>query len=160
MTGLDGSEPLSPDFRRETISKIIRDISEGRLILKIEQTGRRPEDVELISNTVGSLISYLNDYVSGIKAGEELEFLEKQLFFCMSVLRTYDVLKTNINESRMEESLRRLELKTDALGLQLAEIMKTIERESKSAPAIERKISKSSSRRKKSSVRKNRHKSS
>ena len=147
MTGLDGSEPLSEDFRRETISKIVRDISEGRLILRVEQTGRRPEDIELISSTVSKLISYLNDYISGTKAGEEFEFLEKQLFFCMSVLRTYDVLKTNINEPRIEESLQRLESKTDALGLQLAELMKTIDRKNPSARA-KRKIHKSSLRKK------------
>jgi hypothetical protein len=138
LTSLDGGEPLSPDFRRETISKIVKEISEGRLILRAEQTGRRPEDIELISSTVSQLISYLNDYVSGTKAGEELEFLEKQLFFCLSVLRTYDVLKTNTNESRIEENLRRLESKTDALGLQLAEILKAVDR-NRSAPAIETK---------------------
>ena len=151
MTSLDGSEPLSPDFRRETISKIVRDISEGRLILRMEQKGRRPEDVELISSTVGKLISYLNDYVSGTKAGEELEFLEKQLFFCMTVLRTYDVLKTNINESRIEDSLRRLESKTDALGLQLAEILKALNQRGLSAHAIEQK---SSSKKRKGGARK------
>lgn len=146
MAGLDSSEPLSPDFRRETISKIIRDISEGRLILKVEQTGRRPEDIELISTTVAKLISYLNDYVSGTKAGEELEFLEKQLFFCMSVLRTYDVLKANINESRIEEGLQRLESKTEALVLQITEIMKVIDRKEPSV-APKRKIHKNSSKR-------------
>ena len=83
------NEPLSQDFRREIISKIVRDISEGRLILRVDQKGRRPEDVELISSTVGKLIGYLSDYVSGIKAGEELEFLERQtlLFhFCSAHL--------------------------------------------------------------------------
>jgi hypothetical protein len=152
LTPLDGGEPLSPDFRRETISKIVRDISEGRLILRIEQTGRRPEDIELISSTVGKLISYLNDYISGTKAGEELEFLEKQLFFCMSVLRTYDVLKTNTNESRIEEGLQRLESKTDALGSQVTEILKAID-QSRIVAEMKPKIKKSSPK-KKSTARK------
>lgn len=117
------SEPLSQDFRRDVISNTVKDISEGRLIIRFEQKDRRPEDIELISSTVGKLIGYFNDYISGIKAGEELEFLEKQLFFCISVLRTYDVLKTNTNESIVEESLRRLESKTDALALQLKELL-------------------------------------
>ncbi|MDG6904767.1 MAG: hypothetical protein JRN20_03160 [Nitrososphaerota archaeon] len=123
MSVPDASQSLSQDFRRDVITKTVKDISEGRLIIHFEHRERRPEDIELISSTVGKLIGYFNDYVSGIKAGEELEFLEKQLFFCISVLRTYDVLKTNTNESIVEESLKRLESKTDTLALQLKELL-------------------------------------
>ena len=118
MTSPDGSEPVSLDYQREIISKAVRDISEGRLVIRVDQKDRRPEDIDLIGTTVGKLITYMNDYVSGIKAGEELEFLERQLYFCISVLRTYDVLKTNTDESKLEESMRRLESKVDALSLQ------------------------------------------
>jgi hypothetical protein len=137
MTSLEGSsgEPLSQDFRRQVISKTVRDISEGRLVLRVDQKSRRPEDIELISGTVGKLIGQLNDLVSGTKAGEELEFLEKELFFCISVLRTYDVLKTNTEESRVEESLRKLEARTDSINLRLDEILDTLHRKE---PAVKK----------------------
>ena len=117
------------------VSRVIKDICEGRLIFRVDQQGRRPEDIELVSGTVGRLVGYINDYVSGTKAGEEFEFLEKQLFFCISVLRTYDALKPNVNERWMEESLRSLESKSDAIGLQLSEVVKILEKRSKPATA-------------------------
>lgn len=120
-------------------------------MLGADQKGRRPEDIELISSTVGKLIGYVNDYISGTKAGDELEFLEKQLFFCISVLRTYDELKTNVNESKMEESLRRLESKTDGLALQLDMISKNLENlQASNESRVTRRSPKRSARKKRS----------
>lgn len=121
------------------------------MIFRVDQQGRRPEDVELISGTVGRLVGYINDYVSGTKAGEEFEFLEKQLFFCISVLRTYDSLKPNVNEAEMEETLLSVDSKMDAIGSQLAEMWKAInQRNTRSSP----KPKKASKKKKRSSKRK------
>jgi hypothetical protein len=125
--------PSSPSFRSELVSKVVKDICEGRLVFRVDQRGRRPEDVELVSGTVGRFVGYINDYVSGTKAAEEFEFLEKQLFFCISVLRTYDALRPNVNETNLEETLRSLDAKADAIRVQLAEVLKAISESSRQA---------------------------
>jgi hypothetical protein len=125
--------PSSPTFRSELVSKVVKDICEGRLVFRVDQRGRRPEDIELVSGTVGRFVGYINDYVSGTKAAEEFEFLEKQLFFCISVLRTYDALRPNVNETKLEETLQSLEAKADAITVQLAEVSKAVRESSRQA---------------------------
>jgi hypothetical protein len=49
--------------------------------------------------------------------------LEKQIFFSISVLRTYDTLKTSTNESRVEDQLRKLESKVDMLSSKLDNVL-------------------------------------
>ncbi len=115
-------EKLPADLRRKVVVDFVRDISEGRLFLSIDHKKWGPQDVDLIGNTTGRLIRDLSEYVSGAVAGEEFEFLEKQIFFSISVLRTYDSLKTNINESRVEEELRTLQKKMDGLNARLEEL--------------------------------------
>jgi hypothetical protein len=131
-----GEQSSSPAFRREFVSKVVSDICEGRLVFRVDQQGRRPEDIELVSSTVGRLVGYINDYVAGTKAAEEFEFLEKQLFFCVTVLRTYDALKPNVNEANMEATLRNLEAKVDSIGLQLAQVMSAVSKHDE--PAIKK----------------------
>jgi hypothetical protein len=131
LADIESPEALqSQSYRAENVSKTVKDICEGRLVFRIDHRDRRPEDIELISGTVGRLVGYVNDYVSGTKAGEEFEFLEKQLFFCISTLRTYDALKANVNEARLETGLRNLEAKADALDAKLGEVVKMLSRRS------------------------------
>ena len=115
-------EKFPTDLRRKVVADFVRDISEGRLFLSVDHRKWGPQDVELISNTTGRLIHDLSEYVSGAVAGEEFEFLEKQIFFSISVLRTYDSLKSKIHESRVEEELRALQHKVDSIGMRLDEL--------------------------------------
>ena len=111
------------EFRQEIVSKFVKDVAEGRVCLNLDIKGRRPEDIQLISDITGKLISYLNDYVLGTKAGEEFDFLERQLFFCISVLRSYDAFKTSIIPSKMEEDIQRIESKIDSVSKLLNETL-------------------------------------
>ena len=109
-------EKFPLDLRRKVVADFVRDISEGRLFLSIDHKKWGQQDIDLIGNTTGRFIRDLSEYVSGAVAGEEFEFLEKQIFFSISVLRTYDSLKTNINESRVEDELRKLQVQSGQLG--------------------------------------------
>jgi hypothetical protein len=120
----EGVSQESPgDLRHKVVLDFVRDISEGRLFLSIDQKKWRQQDIDLIGNTTGRLIRDLSEYVSGAVAGEEFEFLEKQIFFSISVLRTYDTLKTSTNESRVEDQLRKLESKVDMLSSKLDNVL-------------------------------------
>jgi hypothetical protein len=132
-----GTTPI--ELRRKVVADFARDVAEGRIYLSVDQTKWRPQDVELVSTTTSRLIRDLADYVSGAVAGEEYEFLEKQIFFSISVLRTYDALKTNLSESRVDEGIRRLETKIDLANQQLARILQVLAKEEKSLPAKEAK---------------------
>ncbi|MFI5419604.1 MAG: hypothetical protein ACHQ1H_01410 [Nitrososphaerales archaeon] len=117
-------EKFPLDLRRKVVADFVRDISEGRLFLSIDHKKWGQQDIDLIGNTTGRLIRDLSEYVSGAVAGEEFEFLEKQIFFSISVLRTYDSLKTNINESRVEDELRKLQYKVDSLTERMEELLR------------------------------------
>ncbi|MDA4111003.1 MAG: hypothetical protein OK439_00580 [Thaumarchaeota archaeon] len=117
------SQESPAELRRKVVLDFVRDISEGRLFLSIDQKKWRQQDIDLIGNTTGRLIRDLSEYVSGAVAGEEFEFLEKQIFFSISVLRTYDTLKTSTNESRVEDELKRLESKVDSLGSKIDDMI-------------------------------------
>jgi hypothetical protein len=114
-----GEEKSAGELRHKVVLDFVRDISEGRLYLGVDQKKWGLQDIELIGNTTGRLIRDLSEYVSGAVAGEEFEFLEKQIFFSISVLRTYDTLKTNINESRVEAELRNLQFRVESLGVKI-----------------------------------------
>ena len=124
-----GEEKSAGALRHKVVLDFVRDISEGRLFLSIDQKKWGPQDIELIGNTTGRLIRDLAEYVSGAVAGEEFEFLEKQIFFSISVLRTYDTLKTNINESRVEAELRKLQFTVESLGIKIDEAIETLNKE-------------------------------
>jgi|GEM_PF-2042578 ASC-1-like (ASCH) protein len=111
--------PDSSESRREIVSKFVNDILQGKIALSINQEKWRQEDIELIGSTSKNLIVHLNDYLSGTKAGEEFEYVERQILFCMSVLRTYGAFKTNLSESKLEEEIRTLASKIDAIKAQL-----------------------------------------
>src|SRR5271169_872369 len=113
------------DIRRKTVTEFVKDVSEGKLYLGIEQEKWRPQDIELIGTTAGKLIRDISEYVSGSVAGEEFEFLEKQIFFSISVLRTYDALKPGIDETKIELGVKRLETKLDNLDAKLTELLAT-----------------------------------
>ena len=116
-------EPTSNELRRETVSKFVRDVSDGKIAISIDLQKRRQEDIELISSISSKLILCLNDYLSGTKAGEEFEFLEKELLFCISTLRRYGAFKTEIKESKNDEEITRLESKIDSTQKQLEQIL-------------------------------------
>jgi hypothetical protein len=123
----EGISQESPsELRHKVVLDFVRDISEGRLFLSIDQKKWRQQDIDLIGNTTGRLIRDLSEYVSGAVAGEEFEFLEKQIFFSISVLRTYDTLKTSTNESRVEDGLKKLESKVENLSAKLDDILTAI----------------------------------
>src|SRR5271169_4807809 len=111
------------DIRRKTVTEFVKDVSEGKLYLGIEQEKWRPQDIELIGTTAGKLIRDISEYVSGSVAGEEFEFLEKQIFFSISVLRTYDALKSGLDETKIDDGIRRLEAKLDDLNSRLDELL-------------------------------------
>jgi hypothetical protein len=113
----------SPETRRELVAQFVKDISEGRIALSIDQEKWRPEDIELIGSTANRLIVHLNDYLSGTTAGEEFEFLERQLLFCVTVLRAYGAFKTKLNEPKVQEEMKVLESKVDSLAAQLGELL-------------------------------------
>jgi hypothetical protein len=120
----DGSNQASlVEIRRRTVSEFVKSVSEGKLYLSVDQKKWRPQDVELISITAGKLIRDISDYVSGSVAGEEFEFLEKQIFFSISVLRTYDALKTGLDETKIDDGIRKLEAKIDNLTAKLNELL-------------------------------------
>jgi hypothetical protein len=124
-----GSDTVLPDtalidLRRRVVSEFAKSVAEGRVFLSMDQARWRPQDVELISSTAGRLIKDLSDYVSGTVAGEEFEFLEKQLFFSISVLRTYNALKTNLDEAKVEADIHRLESKIDKIDSYLSTLVK------------------------------------
>jgi hypothetical protein len=133
-------EKFTREIRHKVVLDFVRDISEGRLFLSIDQKKWGPQDIDLIGNTTGRLIRDLSEYVSGAVAGEEFEFLEKQIFFSISVLRTYDTLKTNVNESRVEAELRKLQFKIDALGTRIDDSFGTANKKSPSEKERERKL--------------------
>lgn len=124
-------ETVPANYRKEVVAKFVEDISEGRVSLNVNYKELRQQDVELVSDVSGKLIRHLNDYVSGAKAGEEFEFLEKELFFCISVLRTYGSFKTTLSESKAEEELRRLESKIDAMSSSLGQILPKLQESSR-----------------------------
>jgi hypothetical protein len=111
------------EIRRKTVSEFVEKVSEGKLYLSVDQKKWRPQDVELISVTAGRLIRDISDYVSGSVAGEEFEFLEKQIFFSISVLRTYDALKSGLEETKIDDGIRRVEKKIDNLSARLDELL-------------------------------------
>jgi hypothetical protein len=120
----DGASQASlVEIRRKTVSEFVKNVSEGKLYLSVDQKKWRPQDVELISVTAGKLIRDISDYVSGAVAGEEFEFLEKQIFFSISVLRTYDALKSGLDETKIDDGIRRLEAKLDDLTTRLNELV-------------------------------------
>ncbi|HXQ91994.1 MAG TPA: hypothetical protein VN739_03245 [Nitrososphaerales archaeon] len=120
----DGASQLSlVEIRRKTVSEFVEKVSEGKLYLSVDQKKWRPQDVELISVTAGRLIRDISDYVSGSVAGEEFEFLEKQIFFSISVLRTYDALKSGLDETKIDNDIRRVEEKLDNLRARFDELL-------------------------------------
>jgi hypothetical protein len=127
LENYDPSEAASPAFRKKVVSDFVRDVSEGRIALSLDYKDRRPEDIQMISDILAKLVNSLNDYVLGITAGEEFDFLERQLFFCISVLRTYDAFKTSLNESRVEIELSKLGLKVEESRKVLDEILASIQ---------------------------------
>ena len=121
------NEVEAKELRKQTVSRFVSDVAEGRVSLAIDyQSGRRPEDVEMISNTVSKLILHLNDYVAGTKAGEEFDFMERQLFFCISVLKTYNAFKTNLDESKLETCVLEIASKVDSNGKKIDEILEKL----------------------------------
>ena len=123
----ENKEELAPaELRKKVVADFARDVSQGRILLSIDQQRWRQQDVDLISSTAGGLMRDLADYVSGSVAGEEFEFLEKQIFFAISVLRTYDAVKSNFSESRAEEAIRKLEAKADRLDEKVNEILQVL----------------------------------
>ena len=123
----EGVTEESPgELRHKVVLEFIKDISEGRLFLSIDQKKWGQQDVDLIGNTTGRLIRDLSEYVSGAVAGEEFEFLEKQIFFSISVLRTYNTLKTSTNESRVEGELRKLESKMEDLSAKISDALEVL----------------------------------
>ncbi len=121
------ADKTTPEFRRRVVSNFVQDVTEGRIALSIDLEKRRPEDIELISNTSAKLISHLNEYISGVKAGEEQDFLERQLFFCISVLRTYDAFKTKMSETKLENEIRKLGSKVDITNKLLVDTLSVLE---------------------------------
>jgi hypothetical protein len=122
----EGANQASPvEIRRKTVSEFVKNVTEGKLYLSVDQKKWRSQDVELISVTAGKLIRDISDYVSGAVAGEEFEFLEKQIFFSISVLRTYDALKSGLDETKIDDGIRRLEAKLDDLNSRLDELLPT-----------------------------------
>jgi hypothetical protein len=117
------AEASPTESRREIVANFVRDVTEGRIALSIQQQKWRPEDIELIGSTASKLVVYLNDYLSGIKAGEEFDYLERQLLFCITVLRTYGAFKTKIDEPKLAEEVKSLETKVDSLASQLGEML-------------------------------------
>jgi hypothetical protein len=123
---VDGASQSSlVDIRRKTVTEFVKDVAVGKLYLSIDQEKWRHQDVELIGATAGKLIRDISEYVSGAIAGEEFEFLEKQIFFSISVLRTYDALKPGFDKSEIELGVKRLETKLDNLDAKLAELLTT-----------------------------------
>jgi hypothetical protein len=119
----EASQVSLVEIRRKTVSEFVKNVAEGKLYLSVDQKKWRPQDVELISVTAGRLIRDISDYVSGAVAGEEFEFLEKQIFFSISVLRTYDALKSGLDETKIDGGIRRLEAKLDDLNSRLDELL-------------------------------------
>jgi hypothetical protein len=123
LESFNPNEPASPEFRKKIVSDFVKDVAEGAISLSLDYKGRRPEDIQMISDILGKLVNSLNDYVLGLTAGEEFDFLERQLFFCISVLRTYDAFKTNLNPTRVEGELQELETKIEDSRAVLNEIL-------------------------------------
>ncbi len=129
------SEPVSPELRKKTVSDFVKSVAEGSISLSLDFKERRPEDIQMISDILAKLVNSLNDYILGLTAGEELEFLERQLFFCISVLRTYDAFKTSLKPSKVEEELQNLQQKLDDSRSVLNEILEAIQKQPKSKVA-------------------------
>ncbi len=119
-----GPEDLQPG---KIVSRFVRDVSAGKIALGVDPGNRRPEDIELISNTAAKLILYLNEYLTGAKAGKELEVLERQLSFSILVLETFGVFKErNIGLANPDE-IRRLETKIDSTIKRLDQLENSLE---------------------------------
>jgi hypothetical protein len=101
-------EAASPELRKRVVTEFVRDVSEGRISLSLDYRDRRPEDIQMVSDVLAKLVNSLNSYVLGLTAGEEFDFLERQLFFCVTVLRTYGAFKTTLNPTKVEEELQKL----------------------------------------------------
>jgi hypothetical protein len=124
MESEGGNQVPLTEFRRKTVLEFVKSVSEGKLYLSVDQKKWRLQDVELISVTAGKLIRDIADYVSGTVAGEEFEFLEKQIFFSISVLRTYDALKSGLDETKIDDGIKRVEAKLDNLSERFDEILR------------------------------------
>jgi hypothetical protein len=122
------SESVSPELRKKTVSDFVKSVAEGSISLSLDFKERRPEDIQMISDILAKLVNSLNDYVLGLTAGEEFDFLERQLFFCISVLKTYDAFKTGLKPSRVEEELLNLQQKLDDSRSVLNEILEAIQK--------------------------------
>lgn len=117
------NESVSSEFRKRVVSEFVKDVAEGRLGLNLDYRNMRPEDIQMIGDILSKLIKYLNEYVLGVTAGEEFDFLERQLFFSISVLRSYEAFKTTISQSRLEEDIQRLESKIDHTNNVLTQLL-------------------------------------
>jgi hypothetical protein len=127
------NEPASPEFRKKVVSDFVRDVAEGGISLSLDYKERRPEDIQMISDILAKLVNGLNDYVLGLTAGEEFDFLERQLFFCITVLRTYDAFKTSLAPSKVESELQRLEGKIEDSQVLLSDILAALQKPKKKA---------------------------
>jgi hypothetical protein len=131
LESFNPNEPVSPEFRKKIVSDFVKDVAEGGISLSLDYNGRRPEDIQMISDILAKLVNSLNDYVLGLTAGEEFDFLERQLFFCISVLKTYDAFKTSLSPTKVEGELQRLETKLEDSRALLVEILGKMDAEKK-----------------------------
>ena len=142
MESYTQNEPPTPEFRKKVVSDFVKDVAEGRVSLGLDYKARRPEDIEMISDILAKLVGHLNDYVLGLKGGEEFDFLERQLFFCISVLRTYDAFKTNLSTSIVEDELRKLESKVEDSKTVLDQILSAVQNTSQIQKTPPRRVKK------------------
>jgi hypothetical protein len=146
LESFNPNEPASPEFRKKIVSDFVKDVAEGSISLSLDYKGRRPEDIQMISDILAKLVNNLNNYVLGLTAGEEFDFLERQLFFCISVLRTYDAFKTNLSQSKIEDHLQTLESKFEESKVTLDKILASVNSGNKRKKSGEKKSASRKSR--------------
>jgi hypothetical protein len=121
------SEPATPELRKKVVADFVREVAEGSISLRLDFKDRRPEDIQMLSDILAKLVNGLNDYFLGLTAGEEFDFLERRLFFCITVLRTYDAFKTSLAPSKVESELQKLGSKLEDLKTMLKDIQSAAE---------------------------------
>lgn len=124
------SEPITPEFRTEVVTKFCRDFATGAVVY--DRTPQR----EMTEKGVGAAIKVSTELSKGVQAysspestPEQRTKLEPHLYQYILIARAHGIVKDTLNKSKLEENIENIDARFEAmrkLQIELLLVMKEV----------------------------------
>ena len=123
------SEPISKEFKEEVITKTIRDISSGSVVVYLDTAMWREDALKELMNYNTMLFPKMLEYISGPTKNEENKELIDSLFRVIFILKGKGVMMDKLSKEKIERHVEEIDARFEAmrkLQMELLLIMREI----------------------------------